>query len=73
MEEFLKKKKKIEALSGSIENSPQQLRPLAPLPPQPLDCELRISSPSSHLKPGWCAPRLVDWAPTTETPGGHTP
>ena len=29
---------------------------LAPLPPQPLDCELGISSPGTQLKAGWLAP-----------------
>ena len=29
----------------------QQPQPLVPLPPQSLDCELGISSPSTHLKP----------------------
>ena len=36
---------------------------MAPLPPQPLDCE--HSSPSAHLKP--------DWPPTPETSGGCAP
>ena len=39
MEEFLKKKKKIETLRGELENSRWWPRPLAPLPPPPLDCE----------------------------------
>ena len=42
------------------------------LPPQPLDCEHRISSPSTHLRPAWPAPRLADWAPTVEVPAGHS-
>ena len=45
-------------------------------PPQPLDWEPWINSPSTHVKPGWCAPRSADWVPTdwvptTETPGGR--
>ena len=68
-----KEKEKIEALSGCLENSPQQRWPLAPLPSQPLDCEGQISSPSTHLKPAWRVPRSVDWAPTTETPVGAHP
>ena len=36
LEEFLKKKEKIEAFSGCLENSPQQLWTLVPPPPQPL-------------------------------------
>ena len=71
-EEFLEKKKnKTEALRGYLENSLQQPWPLAPPPPQPLDCERRISSPSTHLKPGWHAPRSAEWVPTPETPSGH--
>ena len=43
------------------------------LTPQPLDREHGKSSPSTHLKPGWRAPRSEDWAPTTETLGGCAP
>ena len=73
-EEFLgKKKEKMEALSGQLENSPQRPWLLVSLPPQPLDCELGISSPSTHLKPRWHTPRSADWVPTAETPGGRAP
>ena len=51
-----KEKEEIEALSTQLENSLQQLRPLAPLSPQPLDCECGISSPSTHLKPDCAHP-----------------
>ena len=43
--------------------------PLAPRPPQPLNCEHQISSPSTHLKSGWCTPVSEAWAPKPETPG----
>ena len=57
---FSKGKGKILEFSSCLENSPQQPWPLGPLPPQPLDCERGISDPSTHLKPGWQAPRSAD-------------
>ena len=47
--------------------------PIPLLPPQPLDCECAISSPSTHLNPGWRSPRSADWAPKLKSQeGAHT-
>ena len=48
-----KEKEKIEALISCLENSPQQL-----WPPQPLECEHWISSPSTHPRPGSVRSRI---------------
>ena len=80
--DFSKRKQKIEALSGYLENSPQQPWPLVPPLPQPLDCEHRISSPTTHLKPrsvhtlisgpvAWVqGPKALGWALTLITGQG---
>ena len=66
---FSKRKRENRGTQQLVRELSQQ-PPLAPLPPQPLDCERGISSPSAHLKPSWRALRLADWGPTTETLAG---
>ena len=50
---FSTRKRENRALRGCLENLPKQPWPLMRPPPQPLDSEPLISSPSTHLKSGW--------------------